>query len=68
MPTVLNAANEIAVDAFLNEQVRFTDIPVIIERTMHKFEVIPADTLDIILATDHQARVLSSELVAELAR
>jgi 1-deoxy-D-xylulose-5-phosphate reductoisomerase len=68
MPTVLNAANEIAVDAFLNEQVRFTDIPVIIERTMHKFEVIPADTLDIILATDHQARVLSRELVAELAR
>jgi len=67
MPTVLNAANEIAVDAFLNERVRFTDIPVIIERTMHKFEATPADTLDIILTTDHKARVISNEIVAELA-
>lgn len=67
MPTVLNAANEIAVDAFLNEQVRFTDIPVIIERTMQKFEATSADTLDIILSTDQQARVISTEIVAELA-
>ncbi|NOU13592.1 MAG: 1-deoxy-D-xylulose-5-phosphate reductoisomerase [Methylococcaceae bacterium] len=67
MPTVLNAANEIAVDAFLNERVRFTDIPVIIERTMHKFKATPADTLDIILETDQQARVISREIAAELA-
>jgi len=67
MPTVLNAANEIAVDAFLNERVRFTDIPVIIERTMHKFKATPADTLDIILETDQQARVISGEIAAELA-
>jgi len=66
MPTVLNAANEIAVDAFLNERVRFTDIPVIIERTMNKFSATPADTLDIILSTDQQARVISTEIVAEL--
>ncbi len=56
MPTVLNAANEIAVDAFLNERVRFTDIPVIIERCMQQFEVRPADSLDIILDVDQQAR------------
>jgi len=66
MPTVLNAANEIAVDAFLNEHVRFTDIPVIIERTMNKFSATLADTLDIILSTDQQARVISTEIVAEL--
>ena len=35
-PCILNAANEIAVEAFLNEEIRFTDIPRIIKRTMEK--------------------------------
>lgn len=68
MPTVLNAANEIAVDAFLNEHIRFTDIPVIIERCMEKFTVIPAKTLAIILETDEQARVISKQIIAEINR
>jgi 1-deoxy-D-xylulose-5-phosphate reductoisomerase len=66
MPTVLNAANEIAVEAFLNEQVRFTDIPVIIERCMEKFEAKAADTLEIILDTDQQARLVSTQIIEEL--
>jgi 1-deoxy-D-xylulose-5-phosphate reductoisomerase len=66
MPTVLNAANEIAVDAFLNEQVRFTDIPVIIERCMNKFEAKPADTLEIILDADQKARLTSTQIIGEL--
>jgi 1-deoxy-D-xylulose-5-phosphate reductoisomerase len=66
MPTVLNAANEIAVDAFLNEKVRFTDIPVIIERCMSKFEVKPAKTLAIVLDADERARVISKQIIAEL--
>jgi len=66
MPTVLNAANEIAVDAFLNEKVRFTDIPVIIERCMSKFEVKPAKTLAIVLEADELARVISKQIIAEL--
>ena len=66
MPTVLNAANEIAVDAFLNEQVRFTDIPVIIERCMEKFEANPASSLDIILDADQQARQASKQIITEL--
>jgi len=66
MPTVLNAANEIAVDAFLNERVRFTDIPVIIERCMQQFEVKPADSLEIILDVDKQARKLSNKIIDEL--
>ncbi len=66
MPTVLNAANEIAVEAFLNEQVRFTDIPVIIERCMRKFEVKAADTLEIILDADQQARLMSTQIIGEL--
>lgn len=68
MPTVLNAANEIAVEAFLNEQVRFTDIPVIIERCMASIEVQEADTLEIILNIDQQARSVSRQIIAELNR
>ena len=66
MPTVLNAANEIAVEAFLNEQVRFTDIPLIIERCMEKFEVRPASSLEIILEADQQARQVSQHIIFEL--
>lgn len=66
MPTVLNAANEIAVEAFLNENVRFTDIPVIIERCMKKFVVKEAGSLEIILDIDQQARLVSRQIIEEL--
>lgn len=68
MPTVLNAANEIAVEAFLNEQIRFTDIPVIIERCMGAIAAQEADTLEIILAIDQQARTVSRQIITELDR
>lgn len=67
MPAVLNAANEIAVDAFLNERVRFTDIPVIIERCMEKFIVQDADSLEAVLEVDHQARDYSRQIIEKLA-
>jgi 1-deoxy-D-xylulose-5-phosphate reductoisomerase len=66
MPTILNAANEIAVEAFLNEQVRFTDIPVIIERCMDATAVKQADNLSVILEVDQQARELSKQIISEL--
>jgi 1-deoxy-D-xylulose-5-phosphate reductoisomerase len=68
MPTVLNAANEIAVEAFLNEQIRFTDIPVIIERCMAAIKAQEADTLEIILTIDQQARAVSRQIITELDR
>ncbi|WP_020563789.1 1-deoxy-D-xylulose-5-phosphate reductoisomerase [Methylosarcina fibrata] len=67
LPTVLNAANEIAVDAFLNERIRFTDIPVVIERCMDSTEVKKAESLEIILDVDKNARILSKEIIAELS-
>ena len=67
IPTVLNAANEIAVEAFLNEIIRFTDIPLVIERCMDKFSVTAANTLEIILEADSHARVIAHELVVELS-
>jgi len=66
MPTVLNAANEIAVDAFLNRRVRFTDIPVIIERCMDAVEVKAADSLEIILDQDKLARMVSNRIIDQL--
>ncbi|MGZ4959046.1 MAG: 1-deoxy-D-xylulose-5-phosphate reductoisomerase [Methylomonas sp.] len=67
MPTVLNAANEIAVEAFLNEQVRFTDIAKIIERSMAQFTADSADSLDLILEADQKARDVAQSVIGQLA-
>ena len=56
MPAVLNAANEIAVESFLNEKIRFTDIAAVIEQTMQDFSPTSAQTLEQVLEADHQAR------------
>ncbi|MEY4717838.1 MAG: hypothetical protein RL563_456 [Pseudomonadota bacterium] len=66
MPTVLNAANEIAVDAFLNEKVRFTDIALIIERSMESFSPEVADSLEAILLADSNARVVALSVIDNL--
>jgi len=67
MPTVLNAANEIAVDEFLNENVKFTDIPVIIEQCMAKFSADKAGSLEVILKADKEARALSYSIIKGLS-
>jgi 1-deoxy-D-xylulose-5-phosphate reductoisomerase len=66
MPTVLNAANEIAVESFLDEQIRFTDIPVVIEQSMARFSATPAETLELILDADQQARIQAEEIIKSL--
>jgi len=68
MPTVLNAANEIAVEAFLQGQIRFTDIAKVIEGSMAAFTVRPADTLEIVLDADQQARVAANQVLSQLDR
>jgi len=68
MPTVLNAANEIAVDEFLNENVKFTDIPVIIEQCMAKFSAEKADSLEVILKADKDARAVSHSIIKGLIK
>ncbi len=54
--TVLNAANEVAVHAFLDEKIAFTDIPLIIESVMGDMTVVEADSLETILNIDGEAR------------
>jgi 1-deoxy-D-xylulose-5-phosphate reductoisomerase len=66
MPTVLNAANEIAVEAFLDEKIRFTDISVVIEKSMAEFTATVADTLEHILDADNQAREQAQIIIKTL--
>ena len=56
LPAVLNAANEIAVEAFCNRQIKFTDISAAVARTMDAHQVVEHPTLDQILAADTWAR------------
>ena len=56
LPVVLSSADEVVVDAFLENRIRFTDIPAILRGVMDKHAVIPHPTLDDILAVDAWAK------------
>ena len=62
-PTILNAANEIAVDAFLHQQIRFTQIPQVVEHVLNQMDNQPANDLEAILQADQMARGLSQQYV-----
>jgi 1-deoxy-D-xylulose-5-phosphate reductoisomerase len=64
--TILNAANEIAVQAFLDRQIRFTEIPHVIEHALARVPIDPAEKLATVMAADEQARHASRECVASL--
>ncbi|MCZ8164741.1 1-deoxy-D-xylulose-5-phosphate reductoisomerase [Silanimonas sp.] len=63
-PAVLNAANEVAVSAFLQRRLAFLGIPALIERTMHRLPALPSATLDDRLAADAEARRVATGLLA----
>jgi 1-deoxy-D-xylulose-5-phosphate reductoisomerase len=63
--TVLNAANEVAVEAFLQGQLRFVDIPALLETVLSRANIREATNLDVILAADAEARVLAQTDVRE---
>ncbi len=60
---ILNAANEIAVEAFLNKKIKFTQIAQIIEQVLEKIPASNGDTLEEVLADDLLAREMAEELV-----
>jgi 1-deoxy-D-xylulose-5-phosphate reductoisomerase len=65
-PATLNAANEIAVAAFLEERIEFLDIAVIIAETLGKIGPLPAEDLDTILESDAGARQAAEEVVGDI--
>jgi 1-deoxy-D-xylulose-5-phosphate reductoisomerase len=64
-PTILNAANEIAVAAFLDLGLPYLQIATIVEQTLNQMQIQAATSLELILAVDAEARVLASRLIRE---
>ena len=63
--TALNAANEIAVDAFLNKKIRFTDIYKINETSVGNFVLHEVANIDDVIALDQKVRVFATALVTK---
>ncbi|MBE5073409.1 1-deoxy-D-xylulose-5-phosphate reductoisomerase [Erythrobacteraceae bacterium E2-1 Yellow Sea] len=62
-PAVLNAANEVAVAAFLAGQIGFTRIPAMVEETLLRYSAPPPATLEDVLAVDGEARARAEQLL-----
>ena len=59
LPAAMNAANEEAVHAFIDERIAFSDIPRVIEKVMNDHESRPATDLETVLHADRNARLLA---------
>ena len=54
---IMNAANEVAVDAFINEKISFTDIPVLIEYVLEKSQIKQVRDIEMLISSDIEARI-----------
>jgi 1-deoxy-D-xylulose-5-phosphate reductoisomerase len=63
MPCIMNAANEVAVEAFLKEELSFCKIPVLIERTMNRAGYLSSPSIEQIFETDNEAKLLAKEIL-----
>ena len=68
MPCVMNAANEAAVAAFLQERIGFYDITDVVRRTMEESEFIATPGLDAIFATNEAAYAKAKTLIDKISR
>jgi 1-deoxy-D-xylulose-5-phosphate reductoisomerase len=59
----MNAANEIAVEAFLNKKIGFLQLSDIIEHTIQKVGYIPKPTMDDYFETDKESRIIAKQLI-----
>lgn len=65
-PTILNAANEIAVEAFLKERIGFTHIPQVVEHTLQDLENAAAESIECILDKDKVARSVAQQYISSI--
>ncbi len=63
VPAILNAANEVAVAAFLTRRVGFTAIAAIVEQVMDRYEAAPPSSIAEVLAVDSEARRISAAVI-----
>jgi 1-deoxy-D-xylulose-5-phosphate reductoisomerase len=68
LPAVLNAANEMAVNAFLNQGISFVEIAVVVGKVMEKHAIVAQPELADILAADQWARENAAGIIGELGR
>ncbi|MDT5121586.1 MAG: 1-deoxy-D-xylulose-5-phosphate reductoisomerase [Acidobacteriota bacterium] len=68
LAAAMNAANEEAVRAFLDERISLTDIPRVIEKVMDEHTVKPVENLEVVLETDRAARLAAAVIIERLAR
>ena len=66
-PAIMNAANEVAVEAFLAGGLRFTEIAATVTEVMNSLNVVPAHDLATVLAADMQAREMAAGFIKTLA-
>jgi 1-deoxy-D-xylulose-5-phosphate reductoisomerase len=66
-PVTLNAANEVAVEAFLDGRIRFDRIAALVEAVLDASERLPVDSLQHVLQQDELARVKARELMRKLS-
>lgn len=66
-PTILNAANEIAVAAFLERRLPYTAIAQVVESVLNSTDIVPLHSLEQVLACDADSRLLAAAVAANLA-
>ena len=66
-PAWLNAANEVAVEAFLAGEIAWSAIAPVLEATLERHDGTPADSLDVVIETDHRARVEARQVIDQVA-
>lgn len=65
LPCILNAANEVAVQAFLTDRISFPGMSHLIEQTMQRVAFISRPTLDDYMETDREARCVASDILTK---
>ena len=65
-PCVLNAANEVAVAAFLKDEIKFLQIAEVNKKTIEGVDFINHPTLDELYETDRQARIFAEKIIQNL--
>jgi 1-deoxy-D-xylulose-5-phosphate reductoisomerase len=68
MPAVLNGANEIAVNAFLERKIGFLEIPQLIERTMEKHNIFPIHTIEQAIEADRWAQATARDILSAMMK
>ena len=66
IPCAMNAANEVAVASFLKGEIKFTQIPLVIEKTLEKCNFVASPTVEDIFSTDRQSKEMAKEVLTQI--